>query len=272
MLDLNPYKKYFKKIWVLEHKESFALKKTGPMVGDGRLEIVFVSGNGYKAIFEKEVIFCGAGIYVSGHLDQRLELEILPHTKIVSLKMEPWTASLLSNFNFQETLNKTIPLAELNSVLTAKLMAIDWENYPERIMKCLAKEVEEGLAHQADFTLIYHGSQLLERNYIDFKQAKERLLSHTRLSSRSVEMKFKQYVGLTPKKFANTIRFRKITENIYHGMSPASLTHLAYQHGYFDQAHFIRTCQQMLGMSPKLLSPEHCFITNSAEEFRYYTI
>ncbi|NIG56376.1 helix-turn-helix transcriptional regulator [Chitinophaga sp. Cy-1792] len=61
------------------------------------------------------------------------------------------------------------------------------------------------------------------------------------------EKKFRQAVGTSPKQFAAIVRLRHIIS----AYDPAkSLTSLAYESGYFDQAHFTKDFKQLTGLAP----------------------
>ena len=266
------YPSFIKKIWVLHNKNAVIQKITGSMVGDGRLELVFVNGNGYRTIFGDQTQNWGEGIYLGGHIDRSLHLEILPNTKLTFVKMEPWAARLISNFNYKNSLNHTIPLSEINANLNKKLEKLRTDDFNYNMLLTLYQTMDYNMNNFSDYKLIKYTSQFLENNFFDFKNCKKNLLSEIGLSQRSLETKFGTSVGLTPLKFANTIRFRKISEEIFHFNENDSLTNLAYKYGYFDQSHFIRTCNQFIDLAPTGISKENCFITNPNDPFRYYTI
>ena len=70
------------------------------------------------------------------------------------------------------------------------------------------------------------------------------------ISSSRFEKRFRNVVGTSPKKFASMIRIESIIKG-YQNNSP--LTKLAYDSGYFDQAHFNRDFKNYTGLSPKQL-------------------
>lgn len=78
------------------------------------------------------------------------------------------------------------------------------------------------------------------------------------VSQSSLERGFRSRVGLSPKEFAGLVRFRNIFR-FYN--SSSSLTELALEAGYYDQAHFIREFRKKTGFSPK-----QWFRRNSIEE------
>ena len=73
------------------------------------------------------------------------------------------------------------------------------------------------------------------------------------LGKRQIERKFKEIVGVNMTTFVRICRFEKMTEQL-----PAvehSLTSLAYEGGYFDQAHFSKDFKRLSTVSPKSYSP-----------------
>ena len=70
------------------------------------------------------------------------------------------------------------------------------------------------------------------------------------LSRKQLERKFVSTVGTTPKTFARISRFLNICHHLdkYRG---STLTRLAHECGYFDQAHFIREFSAFTGFTPK---------------------
>lgn len=70
------------------------------------------------------------------------------------------------------------------------------------------------------------------------------------LSERSVERKFKQYVGLSPKLFARICRFQASLVQIRNSQY-SKLSDIAYENEYADQSHLIRAFKEFSGVSPK---------------------
>ena len=271
-VDLSPYRSYFKKVWVLEHTGGEVLKETSPLIGDGRFELVFVAGRGFKTIHDKHVVNASPGIYLGGQLTTQISLELQPETCIICLKLEPWTVGLLSPFPFDRSLNDTVPFDEINPVLNRQLAVFDFRNEFEHVLTTLGRALDYATLPARDFQLMQHACRSLEVGYADFKTTKQGLLDDSGLSARSMEQKFKKLVGLTPKKYANTIQMRRISEDIYYDRDAASLTELAYKHGFYDQAHFIARFRKGVGTSPRHMSSEKFFITDPTEIVRYYTI
>jgi AraC-like DNA-binding protein len=69
------------------------------------------------------------------------------------------------------------------------------------------------------------------------------------LSMRQFERKFKACAGFTPKLYARLARFQQALKQ--YGNKNKSLTHIAYDCGYYDQAHFIHDFKAFSGHNPQ---------------------
>ncbi|HYP12922.1 MAG TPA: helix-turn-helix transcriptional regulator [Bryobacteraceae bacterium] len=68
-------------------------------------------------------------------------------------------------------------------------------------------------------------------------------------SARHLESCFKNRFGMTPKQLARLVRFNSVLADLRSGRF-ADWTSIAVNHGYFDQAHFIRDFKQYSGGTP----------------------
>jgi AraC-like DNA-binding protein len=75
------------------------------------------------------------------------------------------------------------------------------------------------------------------------------LQKEMQLSERGFQRKFNQYVGISPKLFSRVCRFqaslRQLRKSNFHNLSD-----IAFDNGYADQSHFIRTFKEFAGFSP----------------------
>jgi AraC-like DNA-binding protein len=75
------------------------------------------------------------------------------------------------------------------------------------------------------------------------------LLRELKLSERSLERRFSQHVGLSPKLFARVCQFQAALSQLKNNRY-ARLSDVAYDNGYADQSHFIRTFRAFAGVAP----------------------
>ena len=70
-----------------------------------------------------------------------------------------------------------------------------------------------------------------------------------RLTERSLERKFKQNVGISPKMFSRICRFQAALGQL-RNQNHFKLSDIAYENQYADQSHFIREFKEFAGLTP----------------------
>jgi AraC-like DNA-binding protein len=69
------------------------------------------------------------------------------------------------------------------------------------------------------------------------------------ISERTFERRFEQYVGISPRLFSRICRFQATLTQLK-SRNYEKLSDLAFDNGYADQSHFIRTFREFTGFSP----------------------
>jgi AraC-like DNA-binding protein len=67
---------------------------------------------------------------------------------------------------------------------------------------------------------------------------------------RQLERNFIKQIGVSPKQLAKVIRLQAALKRMLNG-NPESLTNIAYESDYFDQAHFTKDFKEFTGINPK---------------------
>lgn len=73
------------------------------------------------------------------------------------------------------------------------------------------------------------------------------LADKTGLSQRQLSRRFGKMVGISPKEYLRVSRFIHSLDGI---KKSTALTEVGYEHGYYDQAHFIHDYKEFAGMTP----------------------
>jgi AraC-like DNA-binding protein len=74
------------------------------------------------------------------------------------------------------------------------------------------------------------------------------------LSPRTFTRRFRDYTGLTPKRFARIQRLQRMLAAVEPG-GPVDWAQLAAEHGYCDQAHLIDDFRELTGVTPGAYRP-----------------
>jgi AraC-like DNA-binding protein len=82
-------------------------------------------------------------------------------------------------------------------------------------------------------------------------------LQYYTINRRKLERDFDFHVGISPKFLQRILRFRSTITHFYKSNN-RNLTALAYDCGYFDQAHFINDFKEFTGLSPKKFFSSKC--------------
>lgn len=70
------------------------------------------------------------------------------------------------------------------------------------------------------------------------------------MSERQLERKFLEFIGHTPKQFTNIVKLQYFLKLLKAKSSSSNLTSLAFDAGFYDQAHLIREFKKNIGLTP----------------------
>ncbi|MCU7695328.1 helix-turn-helix domain-containing protein [Haoranjiania flava] len=100
-----------------------------------------------------------------------------------------------------------------------------------------------------DLSLITKAIELIEINaaHLEITELSQLLA----VSDRTIRNHFYDYIGCSPKEYLRIVKLKQIAFQMKH--SESSLTHIAYDNNYFDQAHFIREVKDITGQTPNRL-------------------
>ncbi|MFH1000399.1 MAG: helix-turn-helix domain-containing protein, partial [Bacteroidota bacterium] len=78
----------------------------------------------------------------------------------------------------------------------------------------------------------------------------QKLSQEVCLGIKQFERIFSNYVGINPKKFTSIVRFQNILQ-MKKNTNELNLSQLAFDNGYYDQAHFIHDFRSLTGLAPR---------------------
>jgi len=79
----------------------------------------------------------------------------------------------------------------------------------------------------------------------------KQLIEYTGFTERQLERKFKESVGLNPKKFGNIVRLHHFLKLLKDKPSDVNLTSICYDAGFSDQSHLIKEFKKHTGITPR---------------------
>ena len=243
--ELQPFVKCF---WSLKAPASLVAEKQR-IVPDGCMEMIFHCGDLYEQFLEDGKTILQPGRFVFGQITRPLEIAATGVSYIIAARFHPDGFAPFNNMPLPEMENKAISLGLLfgDKGLQLEKQVLVASTAAERIKiietflfnKLSTPEVTDRIARQSVEMLIKLNGQV----------SVDELATQLKINRRQLERKFSSAIGLSPKQLAKVIRLQA-TLKMLEKKQFTSLPSLAYENGYFDQAHFIKDFKEFTGMSP----------------------
>ncbi|HYF30252.1 MAG TPA: helix-turn-helix domain-containing protein [Chitinophagaceae bacterium] len=218
---------------------------------DGCMEMIFHYGDLYKQYFEDGSFIVQPRSFVFGQITKYLEIAPTGVSGINSARFLPDGLLPFLNRPVSELENKAVSLEDLFNEHGKKL----------------EQEVLQAADNQQRIKIIeaFLLSRLTDPSTIDnitkdcvsvIIQSRGQvgvveLAGKLKINRRNMERKFMSVIGMSPKQLSRVVRLQA-TLKMLEQRQFTSLTSLAYENGYYDQAHFIRDFKEFTGISPKL--------------------
>ena len=221
------------------------------LIPDGYPELIFVLKGGYKKDFvnpEKSTSLinrsCLIGIQTHTVLARRVK-----ECHLIGVKLYPWGAYRLVGDKLRQASNENLPLEELSiEWLSVLNKGVVYCENPEQGIKLITEALERQV-NKREAPKDWKKAESYLRTILESEgQIRVQDLANAHhVSIRHFQRKFKQYYGLSPKKFINLIRFKQLyKESILQQQVPQNFL----KFGYYDQIHFIRDFRKHLGITP----------------------
>lgn len=235
--------------WTLEgSKEETPIKNT--IVPDGTMKLIFHYGDTYKHHPKNGPSIILPNCFLIGQLTKPYIVEPLGITGSFVVRFHPNGFLPFASIPLKEMENTAVPLEVIfgkeGIEIGEKILAA--ENTQERI-----RHIEAFLLKRlTDKSTIDH----VVKSTVDSIVQTQGLFSvhqhatQNKIHRRQLTRKFTSAIGLSPKQLSKTIRIQNTLKTLL-TKEVKSLTDLAYEHEYFDQAHFIKDFRAFTGLTPK---------------------
>lgn len=168
----------------------------------------------------------------------------------IGICFQPHALKSIFGFDAGELTNSCVDLTLIGSKkrmnLQEQLANATTVNEQIKILSFYLFDKQQSHSRQPDDLTKFAISQLTHsKGNIPLKELQQQI----QLSERSLERKFKDTVGISPKLFSRIIRFQE-TMNQMRSNKYDKLSDIAYENDYADQAHFIRVFKEFTGFTP----------------------
>ncbi|MGZ8552408.1 MAG: DUF6597 domain-containing transcriptional factor [Chitinophagaceae bacterium] len=250
--DLQSFVKCF---WTLEDDgiEQAVKQRVLP---DGCMEMIFHYGDPYRQYFEDGSSIIQPKSFVFGQIISYIEIEPTGVTGLVAARFLPDGLSPFLKTPVSSLENKAVHISnvfgEKGKELEVKVLASN--NNAERIKIIETFLLSRLIDPQTINTITKSCVDIIFRSQGQLDVLE--LAGELKINRRNMERKFVSAIGLSPKQLSRVVRLQA-TLKMLEQKNFGSLTSLAYENGYYDQAHFIKDFKEFTGTSPKFFFSEN---------------
>jgi len=242
------------KLWIFINHDTQAIEANKTIVPNGFFNIAFVTGKGALVTFNNEVTELKQGIYFCGQATKSVGVDILPATKVIMVQLFPWSASMFSDFDMKECRNKIAPINQINKDFESEA-GIGRHGDENNILDFLHERFNDFLIKNEHTALVHESCVLIMKN--GGQGSISGLSRQLNCSSRHLQILFLRYIGLSPKEFSIIIKMRNAIDGIAYPSASVdrSLTSLALDNDFYDQAHFNNAFKNIIKTQPGKFIP-----------------
>jgi len=244
--ELRPFIKCF---WTLEDERTDKPVRQR-VIPDGCMELIFHYADPYKQYFEDGSSVLQPRSFIFGQITNFIEIAPTGTSGIVAARFLPEGLNPFLTIPVTSLENKAVSLSDVfgekGKTLERKVIAATDNLHRvkligEFLLFRLADPQTIDSITRACVKVIFQS-----QGQMDVVQLADRMS----INRRNMERRFTSAIGMSPKQLSKVVRLQAAMKMLEQRKFN-SLTSLAYENGYYDQAHFIKDFREFTGMSPK---------------------
>jgi AraC-like DNA-binding protein len=241
--------KYIQLIWIAESETKEDFYPIEKILPDGIVEIVFHFNEPFITYYDDKLKIKQPKAFAISQMRKLIEIESNGLIGFISVRFYPWGAYHFFEKPIKDFLDKTIDLqkvwADDYQKILQELKVSDNFKRVEIIQNFLDKCLHQ---YKKDTDDIDNAIKLIRET--KGKYSIDTLCEKLNLNYKQLERQFLKTIGTTPKVFSKTTRFLNLCHHLkdYENLT---MTQLAIDMGYFDQAHFNKDFKAFSGLTPR---------------------
>lgn len=190
---------------------------------------------------------------VAGFQSFRSDLGGIGNISGVSARLTAWGLNVFSRGVIKECAEKRVDCRDIFPKYTIEQIEDDLalQRTPEERVQYIERFLLSILNKGNEDRLILHACKELTSSMGNYPI--RTLARDLGMSERTLERRFINHIGATPKKYARVVRLRNA---LFQRRRSPSWTDVAHAVGYYDQSHMIHDFQELYGLSPDNLYPQ----------------
>lgn len=240
---------YIQCYWTITFNNRILSSVINRVLPDGCIDIIFNLGDAFGKINQDCSVSNVPHSCVVGAMRQPIIAKLKGHIEIIGVRFKPGGAYPFFRFPLHELTNRIVALDDLSKQPDTAMELRITEEAP------IAKKI----AHLERIFIkrlktVCHIDSIIQKSLSNIYKTKGQVLISSLekslgVSSRHLERKFIENVGLSPKMFCRVIRIKNAI-SILRSQPKPDWTEIAYSGGFYDQAHLIREFKTISGLTP----------------------
>ncbi|WP_406826669.1 DUF6597 domain-containing transcriptional factor [Pedobacter sp. KACC 23697] len=188
--------------------------------------------------------------FVYGQITHFNTLSTTAKTDMLIVVLQPFALFKLFNIAAFEVNDKTISFDELTGH-SGRLLLERIQEQPENVVAIhliedflLGLHIQNTHNDKIIFTSLQH---IYARKGMS---SLTKMLKEVPATERQLERKFREHIGLSPKKFVDIVRFRYLLKCLKQANQHTNISSISYSCGYYDQPHLNNIFKKFTGLTP----------------------
>lgn len=236
--------------WILEIPAAMDAQRQR-IIPDGCIEMIFILGDDIKRYTSEDEFIIQPRAMILGQTIEPFFVEPTGLVNSFAVRFYPYGFANFVTVAINNLANKETPIDLLFGEMTSKELE-------QKIIQATATEkrigiIEDFLLHllKDKATIDSIVKSTIDTLFLTNGSTPINIILKDDLSKRrQLERKFLKQVGVSPKQLGKVIRLQTALKMLLNQPSD-SLTKIAYESEYFDQAHFIKDFKEFTGTNPK---------------------
>src|SRR5689334_1365615 len=237
--------------WILEDPSPSA--EAQRIVPDGRPELIFNLGQPFESLVNGQWRRQPQS-FIAGQITRPILLRSSGPAKVLGIRFHPHGAHHILGLPLHELTDSVVALDDVSVRLHQRLQSLGEPETPGDHLATLDHAINELSQSDRDDKLLSAAIAKFERSGGSVDVA--RVADQLGLSSRQLQRRFHDAVGISPKLFSRMQRFQRVFQAMEaQTMESERLdwVNTAMDCGYYDQAHLIRDFREFSGKAPTAL-------------------
>ncbi|HEX6225468.1 MAG TPA: helix-turn-helix domain-containing protein [Chryseolinea sp.] len=244
--DLNPLVKCY---WTLEVPAGTHERQR--IIPDGCIEMIFILGDNVKRFTSGDNFLIQPRAMILGQTTDPFFIQPTGYVNTFAVRFYPYGFTTFVTASLKQLANTETPLG----ILFGEKQASDLER---KIVQASGTNTRIGVIEEFLLNKLKNKSTIdhIVKSTIDVllstggSKSINSILENDLSKKRQLERKFIKHVGISPKQLGKVIRLQTALRMLLNQQSE-SLTKIAYDSAYYDQAHFIKDFKEFTGINPK---------------------